>query len=186
MTLQGWTDQEGFDKMNGNRQPQQRSSLTLPQVKRDDDFYEDYMHEKENVRFAALPDKLPDISNNTPTKLIRELEEIERQNMERRKAIQAVSVSKGKGKRSPQINKLNRKLYNTEQPKLVYPDDLYEKQPKPEEYLKKSDKKPTPEENILRVTGGIELVPLLARRRRVGARTLPSSDVTRPPEQSCQ
>lgn len=48
------------------------------------------------------------------------------------------------------------------------------------------EKKPTPEATILRVTGGVELVPLLARRRRVGARTLHSSDVTRPPDQYCQ
>ncbi|CAH2071174.1 unnamed protein product, partial [Iphiclides podalirius] len=48
------------------------------------------------------------------------------------------------------------------------------------------ENKQTPEGAILRLTGGIELVPLLARRRRVGARTLPSSDVTRPPQQSCQ
>lgn len=47
-------------------------------------------------------------------------------------------------------------------------------------------KKPTPEAAILRITGGIEIVPLLARRRRVGARTLHSSDVTRLPEQPCQ
>lgn len=44
----------------------------------------------------------------------------------------------------------------------------------------------TPEGAILRITGGVELVPLLARRRRVGARTLPSCDVTRPPEDTCR
>lgn len=133
---------------------------------------------------------MPDIAhNNSPNSARRENENNGREEIrERKKEVKQVSVSKGKGKRSPKKSKFCKRLPTgcKEEVHLAYPEDLYEKQLKCDESLNRGDKKLTPEEAILRTTGGIELVPLLARRRRVGARTLPSSDVTRPPEQSCQ
>ncbi|XP_041970492.1 uncharacterized protein LOC121726913 [Aricia agestis] len=77
-------------------------------------------------------------------------------------------------KKSPKKGKFVKRLSNGERVRKSVPDE------------ESGEKKLTPEEAILHLTGGIELVPLLARRRRVGARTLPSSDVTRPPDQLCQ
>lgn len=98
---------------------------------------------------------------------------------------------KEKGKRNPKKKKFVKRLSNGDRiPKRISSSDESDNGPlraiRDGESLNVGEKKPTPEAAILRMTGGVELVPLLARRRRVGARTLPSSDVTRPPDQHCQ
>lgn len=102
--------------------------------------------------------------------------------------VETIGNGKGRVKRSPVKNKFVKRLSNGDRVQKIIPSEdsdegVIDVQ---KESANLGEKKPTPEATILRVTGGVELVPLLARRRRVGARTLPSSDVTRPPDQYCQ
>ncbi|CAF4767276.1 unnamed protein product [Pieris macdunnoughi] len=141
----GWTDNEIFNDMKGDHRRLKRSSLTLPNVKRADDY--------KKLTSKEQSDKLPNINLSNRS----QEERIERE----KELIQCYGKKKKKlVKRLPNVDRLPR--------------------------AEDKNVKLTPEETILRLTGGIELVPLLARRRRVGARTLPSSDVTRPPEEKCQ
>ncbi|KAJ0178744.1 hypothetical protein K1T71_005519 [Dendrolimus kikuchii] len=174
----GWTDDDIFNKLKGDHRRYKRSSLTLPQVKRDDDSAE-RSPEKENIRPSSIQ-RLPDIDTNR-------YKCNETGNERKMTFDDEVNVNievRGK-KRSPRKKKLRKRSSNGEKVRRILPDE--------DNYIFKEnginncvEKKPTPEATILRLTGGVELVPLLARRRRVGARTLPSSDVTRPPEQPCQ
>ncbi|XP_072939853.1 uncharacterized protein [Epargyreus clarus] len=172
----GWTDNDLFDKLKGEHRRYKGSSLTLPKVKIDDDPPEEYI-DKENVKPSN--EKLPQISAhpNTPkgksgkqNKIDNEVDNVTSRN-----------GNKGKKKCNSKKSKFVKRLPNGERVTLVLDEDVNNS-----DGNKVREKKLTPEETILRLTGGVELVPLLARRRQVGARTLPSSDVTRPPEQSCQ
>lgn len=146
-----------------------RSSLTLPKVKTADDESKELVN-KENVNHSNI-DKLPEISKSSNGN--NDAEE------KRKNSDNSTKSHCGKAKRSPKKNKFIKRLSNGERVKRFVNDE--------EDNVNGIiEKKLTPEATILRLTGGIELVPLLARRRRIGARTLPSSDVTRPPEQSCQ
>ncbi|XP_030028210.2 uncharacterized protein LOC115445868, partial [Manduca sexta] len=171
----GWTDNEIFSKLKGDQRGVKLSSLTLPKVKRDDDTYGE-TPDKENIK-PSLIDKLPHISyNDSPTGSGRD----RRREMDEK--VKAIYGTNRKYKRSPKKKKFIKRLSNGDKVSRVCLDEY-------DNYIEGdvvTQKKLTPEANILRVTGGIELVPLLARRRRVGARTLPSSDVTRPPDQPCQ
>ncbi|XP_059046028.1 uncharacterized protein LOC131841725 [Achroia grisella] len=184
----GWTDNEVFNKMTGDHKRYKSSSLTLPQVKRDDDLKENNPSETENIKSSSV-DKLPDINHtNNANGQTKEVKEKKSDN-----ALTKVNGSTGKstngnhkGKRSP-TKKIVKRLSNGDRVVRSVPaEDVETKPTKNAESIHILEKKPTPEETILKLTGGIELVPLFARRRRVGARTLPSSDVTRPPEQYCQ
>lgn len=194
-----------LNEMKGNR-GRKNSSHTLPKVKYDlrDQEYTKAL-EKENTE----PEKLPGInkSNSANARKPKSAEregnpynygEIDvRQNLSRENQIRRENSAarqmipmpsyKTKQRRSPKKSHFDfRKLPNGEDIRCIVPDDYYNNCPNMEDVTNYKEKKPTPEAAILSVTGGIELVPLLARRRRVGARTLPSSDVTRPPEDSCQ
>ncbi|CAH0702921.1 unnamed protein product [Spodoptera exigua] len=154
-----------------------KSSLTLPKVKGDDDFREDTPN-KENVRPHDV-EKLPNIKYGASS---------QRKSPEQRRFSLDVKVKheisyggNGEDRRSPKKTRFVKRLSNGDKVTKLIIDDSYDGG---DEMV--VEKKPTPEAAILRVTGGVELVPLLARRRRVGARTLPSSDVTRPADQSCQ
>lgn len=147
----------------------------MPKVKRDDDSFEEDLHDKENK--SANPGKLPEIGPNSGSA---------RPRSNRNEEVAAKTVNyQIKGKRSPKKTKFVKRLADSEETRLVYPQDLYDLGTQAVECDYRGDKV-IPEDSMLRLTGGVELVPLLARRRRVGARTLPSSDVTRPPEQNCQ
>ncbi|XP_046963316.1 uncharacterized protein LOC124532457 [Vanessa cardui] len=174
----GWTNNEIFNKLRGEHK-RHRSSLTLPKVKTVDDCpNEDETPNKENIKPSSV-EKLPDIpgkqlspSNNDCT---------DEKFKSGDKEIKYTSNKNGRQKRNQNKSKFVKRLSNGERVTRRIPDD--------DEDNRESNvvnKKLTPEATILRVTGGIELVPLLARRRRVGARTLPSSDVTRPPDQPCE
>ncbi|XP_023950886.2 uncharacterized protein LOC112055114 [Bicyclus anynana] len=162
----GWTDNEIFNKMKGENKRYKRSSLTLPKVKTADDDTKHDVNNKENVKPSSVS-KLPDITKQSSSE--------GRSKSSENKEVK--HARNGKMKRGSNKNVFVKRLSNGERVKRTVPDDDVEDG---------DEKKPTPESTILRLTGGIELVPLLARRRRVGARTLPSSDVTRPPDQSCE
>lgn len=202
--LQGWTDNEMLNKLKGD-QGQKSSSHTLPKVKYDlrDQDYADKHYGKENTE----PQKLPGIykTNSATAKKETKLDELDhRYNIgeidtkneisganpirpESNSASRQVIGYKTKQRKSAKKSHFDfTKLPNGENIRCIVPDDYYNNCPSMENVTNYKEKQPTPEAAILSVTGGVELVPLLARRRRVGARTLPSSDVTRPPEDSCQ
>lgn len=174
--MQGWTDNEIFTKLKGDHTRHRGSSLTLPKVKGDDDSREDSPN-KENVRPSRV-DKLPDIRHASPKK---QRSEPRRYSIEVKMKAEMNGLPSRDTRRSPKKTKFVKRLSNGDKVKKVILDDSGDS-----DDVIIVEKKPTPETAILHVTGGVELVPLLARRRRVGARTLPSSDVTRPPDQSCQ
>lgn len=165
--------------MDGAGRRNEKSSLTLPKVKGDDDFRED-MPNKENLKPPNV-EKLPNIKYaGIP----------QRKSPEQRRFSLDVKVKhevsyggNGEGRRSPKKTRFVKRLTNGDKVTKLLIDDSYDNEAETEVV---PVKKPTPETAILHVTGGVELVPLLARRRRVGARTLPSSDVTRQADQSCQ
>ncbi|XP_049870306.1 uncharacterized protein LOC126369784 [Pectinophora gossypiella] len=183
----GWTDNEIFSKIKGEHKRYKRSSLTLPKVKRVDDSREDELADKENIKPSGV-EKLPDIKAGSPKPNSPEVSR--KHSGEKKEAPKEVNGigngANGKSKRSPKKSKFVKRLSNGERVKRSIPDEDIESVVIDNGNGNMLEKKPTPEATILRLTGGIELVPLLARRRRVGARTLPSSDVTRPPDQSCQ
>lgn len=154
--------------MKGERS--KSSSLTLPKVKATDDEPESSKqagNNKENVKPSTV-EKLPAIGKQSNPERRRQSNESKDTNHGRN----------GKAKRSPKKNMFVKRLSNGERVTRTLPDE--------EGDIGDGEKKLTPETTLLRWTGGIELVPLLARKRRVGARTLHSSDVTRPPDQSCE
>lgn len=184
--LQGWTDNEIFTKLQGDHRLYKRSSLTLPQVKRDDDTREQRgrdVADKENIKPSNV-EKLPDIKQSKGSSPERKKSVVEKEVKETN------SNGKGRGKRSPKKGKFVKRLSNGDRVQKIVPsedsDEGVIENVQNTDSANVGEKKPTPEATILRVTGGVELVPLLARRRRVGARTLHSSDVTRPPDQYCQ
>nr|XP_037869005.1 uncharacterized protein LOC101745757 isoform X1 [Bombyx mori] len=170
----GWTNNEIFTKLKGDHRQLKRSSLTLPTVKRDDDYYKD-----EGDTEAAKGDvtKLPNIGDS-PKSGRHQLKFLNEN-------IKNSNDTITRSKRSSKKLKFIKRLSNGERLKRIFPGDDDSHNESHDGEIS-NDKKLTPEGAILRLTGGVELVPLLARRRRVGARTLPSSDVTRPPEQPCQ
>lgn len=159
----------------------------MPKVKRDDDSSDDITPDKENIKPSTIG-KLPDIEQtNSATK--EQKRKLSGEKKETPKEVQ--HKDNGKNKRSTnKKGKFVKRLFNGERLKRIVSDEEIEKPllatVSNGDTTTIGEKKLTPETTILRLTGGIELVPLLARRRRVGARTLPSSDVTRPPEQSCE
>lgn len=158
-----------------------RSSLTLPKVKREDGSKEDDSNDKENEKPSNI-EKLPDIKHsNSPKGSPKKNRHSKHTGDKKEVTVKEGNANNGKGKRSPKKNKFVKRLSNGDRIQRTVPEDYYENG-----LLNNDDKQMTPEETILRLTGGVELVPLLSRRRRVGARTLPSSDVTRPPDESCQ
>lgn len=171
LTLQGWTDNEIFNKMRGEHKCCKRSSLTLPKVKTVDDEPKDEIANKENIKRSNI-EKLPEIRKSSSADNSEEIKQ------------------SCNGKDYYRGNKNQAKVKNSKKNKFVKRlSNGTVKRVVSEEVTNvdgSGENKLTPETTILRLTGGIELVPLLARRRRIGARTLPSSDVTRPPEQSCQ
>lgn len=169
-TFQGWTDNEMFGKIQGEQKRFKRSSLTLPKVKRDDDSKLD----KENVKPSNV--KLPDIRHANSSNGSAE--------QARKTSGEKKEVKENGKSRSPKKSKFVKRLSNGERVKRTLLEDNFDNCITTED--NNLEKKQTPEATILRITGGVELVPLLARRRRIGARTLPSSDVTRPSEQTCQ
>ncbi|XP_075972039.1 uncharacterized protein LOC142973894 [Anticarsia gemmatalis] len=171
----GWTDNEIFTKLDGDPRRNRGSSLTLPKVKGDDDLGEDSPN-KENMKPSRV-DKLPEIKRDGSPK--GKLVEPRRYSVEVK--IKHEINGHGHGRRSPKKTQFVKRFPNGDKVKKVVLEDNYDSGENIE-----VQKKPTPETAILHVTGGVELVPLLARRRRVGARTLPSSDVTRPPDDRCQ
>ncbi|KAJ8733278.1 hypothetical protein PYW08_001576 [Mythimna loreyi] len=175
----GWTDNEIFTKMDGDNRPNEKSSLTLPKVKGDDDFREDDMPNKENVKPQQV-DKLPNIKHASGPQM--KPQEPRRFSLDVKVKHEVCYGGNGESRRSPKKTRFVKRLSNGEKVTKLILDDSYDR----EEAAQVAEKKPTPETAILHVTGGVELVPLLARRRRVGARTLPSSDVTRQADQSCQ
>ncbi|XP_026755759.1 uncharacterized protein LOC113515689 [Galleria mellonella] len=185
----GWTDNETFNKMKGDHKRYKRSSLTLPQVKRDDDLKENNPPEAENIKSSNV-DKLPDINHTNSANGQTQEEKEKKCENDLTKVngtiVKSTNGNNSKGKRSP-TKKFVKRLSNGDRVMRTVPDEDHETRPsKNGESVQLLEKKSTPEASILKLTGGIELVPLFARRRRVGARTLPSSDVTRPPEQYCQ
>ncbi|CAG4993425.1 unnamed protein product [Parnassius apollo] len=177
----GWTNNEIFNKLKGEHCNYMRSSLTLPKVKRDDDLIDQSLFDKENTKSSSV-EKLPEITKQiSPNISGRDKVKISEGDHALRKSNDT-NVKNGKSKKSPRKTQFVKRLCNGERVTKIKIDD---------QGINTSsnniiDTKPTPEGTILRLTGGIELVPLLARRRRIGACTLHSSDVTRPPEQSCQ
>lgn len=160
----------------------------MPKVKRDDDSSADITPDKENIKPSNV-EKLPNIEQtNSASKEQRR--KLSGEKNEAPKEVQ--NKDNGKNKRSTtKKGRFVKRLSNGERLKRMVPDEEIEKPVlttvnNGDTETLGGEKKLTPETTILRLTGGIELVPLLARRRRVGARTLPSSDVTRPPEQSCE
>ncbi|XP_013190164.1 uncharacterized protein LOC106134615 [Amyelois transitella] len=206
----GWTDNEIFNKMSGEDKRCLRSSLTLPKVKRDDDSKENDPPVNEYLKTSVSNvDKLPDINHtnsanaktpedqnksNGQEKALGQIKEVGT-NIDNNKHVKSPNGrdkpkngnGNQKGNKSPPKSKFVKRLSNGDRVRKVIPDDDYDtRAQKNDDQSIVYEKKPTPEATILGLTGGVELVPLLARRRRVGARTLPSSDVTRPPEQFCQ
>nr|XP_021188962.2 uncharacterized protein LOC110375234 [Helicoverpa armigera] len=176
----GWTDNEVFNKLDGAKERNEKSSLTLPKVKGDDDLEED-TPEKENVKPSNV-EKLPTIKYAVNSNVQKQAQEPRRFSLDVKVKHEIVYGGDGEVRRSPKKTKFVKRLSNGDKVTKLIIDDSYES----EEAVAVTEKKLTPENAILRVTGGVELVPLLARRRRVGARTLPSSDVTRQADQSCQ
>ncbi|XP_050343390.1 uncharacterized protein LOC126768949 [Nymphalis io] len=175
----GWTNNEIFNILRGEHKRHKRSSLTLPKVKTVDDCTkEDEITNKENIKHSSV-EKLPDIPGKQSS--------LDRDDCTDAKFKSGgkehiyISNKNGRQKRRSNKSKFVKRLSNGDRVIRRISDN--------EERNRESnsvDKKLTPEATILHATGGIELVPLLARSRRVGARTLPSSDVTRPQEQSCE
>lgn len=152
--------------MKGDYTRQKRSSLTLPAVKKADDI-----REKENEKPSSVQ-KLPDINNKSSSD--EEAPKVKFKETDKK----TDSKDKVKVKNSVRkTEKIVKRLSNGEKLSRILPVLNNSSQ---------EEGQTTPEGGILRLTGGIELVPLLARRRRVGPRTLPSSDVTRPPEFNCE
>lgn len=58
--FQGWTDNEIFNKIKVDHKRIKKSSLALPQVKRDDDLVGSDQQNKENIKPSNI-EKLPDI-----------------------------------------------------------------------------------------------------------------------------
>lgn len=146
----------------------------MPKVKRGDDS-----SDKENKPSSV--EKLPFIKHKEQTK------ECQKQSEEKPPS------PKEKRNRSSRKKRFVKRLPNGARVKKTIPDVPVPIAPPKEDSNNNvsltsnyAEKKLTPEAAILRITGGVELVPLLARRRRVGARTLHSSDVTRLPEDNCQ
>lgn len=159
----------------------------MPKVKRDDDSNDDITQDKENIKPSSV-EKLPDIEQtNSASK--EQKRKLSGEKKEAPKVVQLKDNGKNK-KRATKKGNFVKRLSNGERLKRIVPDEEIEKPVLTTvnngDTATIGDKKLTPETTIFRLTGGIELVPLLARRRRVGARTLPSSDVTRPPEQACE
>ncbi|CAK1598903.1 unnamed protein product [Parnassius mnemosyne] len=177
----GWTNNEIFNKLKGEHCNYKRSSLTLPKVKRDDDLKDHNLVNKENTKSSSV-EKLPEITKQiNPNISCRDKGKISGSDDVLRESNDT-NMKNGKSKKSPRKTQSVKRLCNGEQLTKLNMDD----QAITTSSNNTIETKLTPEGTILRLTGGIELVPLLARRRRTGARTLHSSDVTRPPEQSCQ
>lgn len=185
INFQGWTDNDIFTKLHLEHKRYKRSSLALPIVKRDDDSKEKSTPDKETMKSSEV--KLPDIKQTNSPKTKSQEERREESNSNGKEVKEDGSVTTVKEKvKSNKKKKFVKRLSNGEKIKRLVPEeDNVEDGNKGSENVRDGNQL-TPEERILSVTGGIELVPLLARRRRVGARTLPSSDVTRPPDQLCQ
>ncbi|KOB64338.1 Uncharacterized protein OBRU01_24410, partial [Operophtera brumata] len=165
------------------------SSHTLPKVKYDlrDQDYVGKTFEKEN----AEPEKLPGIYKTNSANARKEetrdeneaikpynIGEIDiRQNKNDENQIRRENNSASrqlmqgyetKQKRSPKKTHFDfRKLPNGDDIRCIVRDDYYNNCPNMEDVTNYKEKKPTPEAAILGVTGGVELVPLLARRRRM-------------------
>ncbi|XP_068631436.1 uncharacterized protein [Battus philenor] len=165
----GWTNNEIFNKLRGEQKRYKRSSLALPEIKGDDDLKNQEVSDKENNKTIRM-EKLPNIVNHSNLYI-------------NSKDDSFGHYPRGEVKsKSPKKSKVVKRQCNEERvPKTGIDENVHDV-----DLSNVIDKKLTPEGSILRLTGGVELVPLLARRRRIGARTLPSSDVTRPPEQACQ
>lgn len=174
--LQGWTNNEIFSKLRGEQRRYKGSSLTLPEVKRDDGLNNWEFTGKEYFDSTNC-EKLPRIAKGTSS-VNNAGAKFKRTNGDRTLR----ETNRSHASRSPRKEKNVKHLVNCERLVKQTTNDPIESS----DIIDMMEEKLTPEGTILRLTGGIELVPLLARRRRVGARTLPSSDVTRPPEQSCQ
>lgn len=161
----------------------------MPKVKKDDDSSGDFSPDKENVQPSKI-EKLPDIEQtNSASKEQRR--KLSGDKKEAPKEVQYKDNGKKqkgtKSKLESKKGKFVKRLSNGERLKrIVLDEEIKPPTVTNSDTTTTGEKKLTPDSTILRLTGGIELVPLLARRRRVGARTLPSSDVTRPPEQSCE
>ncbi|KAI8424343.1 hypothetical protein MSG28_002883 [Choristoneura fumiferana] len=183
----GWTDNDIFTKLHLEHKRYKRSSLALPNVKRDDDSKEKYTSDKETMKSNDV--KLPDIkqTNSPKTKCQEEhrKEPNKTSNGKELKEDGSATIVKEKVK-SNKKKKFVKRLSNGEKIKRLVPEDDDKEDGNKGSGNVRDGNQLTPEERILRMTGGVELVPLLARRRRVGARTLHSSDVTRPPDQLCQ
>ncbi|KAJ2951935.1 hypothetical protein O0L34_g4187 [Tuta absoluta] len=181
----GWTDNEIFDKLQGDHRRYKRSSLTLPKVKRVDDAKEE-SSDKENIKPSTV-EKLPEIKQASSPKNNNAGRKVSAEDKETQK-----SETKKKTKKAPKKSKFVKRLSNGERLQRIVPEDdssddiNNNKCDSNGVSVNGVEKKLTPEATILRVTGGVELVPLLARRRRIGARTLPSTDVTRPSDEHCQ
>ncbi|XP_063360681.1 histone-lysine N-methyltransferase, H3 lysine-79 specific [Cydia amplana] len=190
----GWTDNDLLNKLQSDEHKRyKRSSLTLPNVKRDDDTKDKERNtpDKENKPQSEL--KLPDIKHiNSPKSKNKEAQKEESTQTTNGQVTNHQVVKKDDGvstapsKSKLKKNKFVKRLPNGEKINRTLPEEEHVDKIEIENATDVGEKKLTPEETILRTTGGIELVPILARRRRVGARTLHSSDVTRPPEDMCQ
>lgn len=165
--------------MDGANGRNEKSSLTLPKVKGDDDYREDNMPNKENVKLQHV-EKLPNIKHTGSPQT--KPPEPRRFSLDVKVRHEVSYGSNGESRRSPKKTRFVKRLSNGDKVTKLILDDSYDSG----DAVVVPEKKPTPETAILHVTGGVELVPLLARRRRVGARTLPSSDVTRQADQLCQ
>ncbi|XP_061710780.1 histone-lysine N-methyltransferase, H3 lysine-79 specific isoform X2 [Cydia pomonella] len=183
----GWTDNDLLNKLQSDEHKRyKRSSLTLPNVKRDDDTKDRNTPDKENKSQSEL--KLPDINHtNSPKSKNQEVQKEESTQTSNGQVVKKDDgVSTVTSKDKLKKKKFVKRLPNGEKINRTLPEEEHVEKIEKENATDVGEKKLTPEETILRATGGIELVPILARRRRVGARTLHSSDVTRPPEDMCQ
>ncbi|XP_050667742.1 uncharacterized protein LOC126967326 [Leptidea sinapis] len=165
----GWTDNDLFSKIKGDHRIRKRTLFTLPDLQNGDECKDIITTKKKEDKDL---DKLPNIKPNRTEYCANYCDKNEHQNNVKYKSKNATSTQSKK-------QKFVKRLSNGERLIKKFPEEINSNGENLDE------KKLTPEATILRLTGGVELVPLLARRRRVGARTLPSSDVTRPPEQSC-
>ncbi|XP_047984384.1 uncharacterized protein LOC125224909 [Leguminivora glycinivorella] len=183
----GWTDNNLLNKLQSDEHKRKRSSLALPNVKKDDDKDRN-TPDKENKPQSEL--KLPDIKHTNSPKSKNQQAQKEESTQTNGIAANHQVVKQDNhvttGKNKPKKKKFVKRLSNGEKIDRTLPEDEHVDKIENKQSVTTGEQKLTPEETILRVTGGIELVPILARRRRVGARTLPSSDVTRPPEDMCQ
>ncbi|VVC97588.1 unnamed protein product [Leptidea sinapis] len=162
-------DNDLFSKIKGDHRIRKRTLFTLPDLQNGDECKDIITTKKKEDKDL---DKLPNIKPNRTEYCANYCDKNEHQNNVKYKSKNATSTQSKK-------QKFVKRLSNGERLIKKFPEEINSNGENLDE------KKLTPEATILRLTGGVELVPLLARRRRVGARTLPSSDVTRPPEQSC-